>query len=105
MKEIKEGIQAIGGCISQIENGPWVCIDWETRKQLDSTNIIAGLREVRTLAERYLAVEAKMPEKWIADEDGQGYEESQYYNQAIDDCTIAITKMLDRERIRIGHWQ
>ena len=46
------------------------------------------------LAERYIACGEKMPQKWFTHEDGQGYSESQFYNQAIEDCTLICTKLL-----------
>ena len=62
--------------------------------ELDSQK---GLGVLIDLAERYLAVEAKMPEKV------KEYESNDYcgadINSIIGECTLAVTKMLDRERI------
>ena len=67
--------------------------------ELDSQK---GLGVLIDLAERYLAVEAKMPEKdeLILDYGNcSSVTACGWRNRAIDDCTLRVTKMLDRERI------
>ena len=47
------------------------------------------------LAERYLAVEARMPEKEVIEEDDDGHavNEKLAYNDAVERCTLMATKI------------
>ena len=92
MKEIKEAVEIARRYHFNTEAG-------------ELTDTVKDFELIRDmfidLAERYLAVEAKMPKKWNENRTMYPMRDlgAECRNKAIDDCTLAFTKMLDRERI------
>ena len=101
MKEIKEAVEIIKELKCMIYkskspqmDGSHILDERLAEKRLTNLYLI-----IKDIQERYLAVETKMPEKMVYKSNDYSQAVTRGFNQAIDECTLRVTKMLDRDKI------